>query len=124
MSFKHLGTIMKLIEQDKSPFKVSVGSTSVSKYGWTEINIVGVRGGFNLIGIPDMDDDVIMFLDMTSFTFRSNGFIQKKKSPEGLEYYRIRGTDGFKLITDACLFGDMEFTQVAKNAIIHSIPNY
>lgn len=124
MSYKHLGTIMKLIEQDKSPFKVTVGSSVVSKYNWTEVNITGVRGGFNLVGLQEMDDDVIFFLDLSSFTFRSNGFVQKKKSPEGLEYYRIRGTDGFKLITDACLFGDMEFTMPAKNAVIHSIPNY
>jgi hypothetical protein len=121
MSFKHLGTIMKLIETDKSPFKVSVGSTKADKFNWTEINITGVRGGFSLVGIQEMDDDIIYFLDMSAFTLRSNGGLKKVASPEGIEYTRERATTGFKLITDICFMGDLEVTAPAKCAVIHSI---
>lgn len=121
MSFKNLGSVIKLIESDKSPFKVSVGQTKVTKYGWTEIDIVGVRGGFTIVGIQEVDDDIIAFLDMTAMTFRTNGFFQKKKGPKGEEFYRIRGPSGYQLVTDICLFGEQEFRKPAACGIIHTV---
>lgn len=127
MSYKNMGTIMKAIENGlvagsgQSIHRVQTKSPKISKYGWTEIDIVGVKGSFTIVGIQEMDDDVIYFLDMSAMTFRTNGFFQKKKSPEGLEYYRIRGTDGFKLVCDICLFGEQEFRKPATCMAIHSI---
>lgn len=121
MSFKNLGTIMKLVETDKSPFKVTATQTSASLYNWTEVNITGVRGGFNIVGIQEMDDDLIYFLDMSAFTLRSNGGLKKVASPEGIEYTRVRATTGFKLITDICFMGDLELTAPAKCAVIHTV---
>lgn len=121
MSFKNLGSIMKLIESDKSPFKVSVNSTKATLYGWTEIEIVGVRGTFSIVGIQEMDDDIIAFLDMSAMTFRTNGFFQKKKGPKGEEFYRIRSATGYQLVTDVCLFGEQEFRKPATCGIIHTI---
>jgi len=121
MSFKHLGTALKLVELEKSPFKVTPGSMNASLYNWTEVNITGVRGGFNLVGIQEMDDDIIFFLDMSAMTFRSNGFFQKKKAPGGEEFFRIRGSSGFQLVCDICLFGEQEFKKPATCAIVHTI---
>lgn len=128
MSYKNMGTIMKAIENGLQPngtgqsiHRVMTKTPKVSKYGWTEIEIIGVKGSFTLVGIQEMDDDVIYFLDMSAMTFRTNGFFQKKKSPEGLEYTRVRSTSGFKLICDICLFGEQEFRKPATCMAIHSI---
>jgi len=121
MSYKHLGTIMKLIEAGGGVHQAILKNPKASKYNWTEIEIMGVRGGFKIVGIQEMDDDIIAFLDMSAMTFRTNGYFMKKKSPEGLEYTRIRGASGFKLITDICLFGEQEVRKPATCGIIHSI---
>lgn len=127
MSYKNMGTIMKAIENGLTSSgggsinRIMTKAPKVSKYGWTEIEIVGVKGSFTIVGIQEMDDDVIYFLDMSAMTFRTNGFFQKKKSPEGLEYTRIRSTSGFKLICDICLFGEQEFRKPATCMAIHSI---
>ncbi|NDC95320.1 hypothetical protein EB077_08450 [bacterium] len=62
MSFKHLGSVMKQLETQKGPFVVTK-QPSASIYGWTEIEITSVKGTLKLVGIVEMDDDVIMYLD-------------------------------------------------------------
>lgn len=127
MSYKNMGAAMKVVENGlvsaggASITRVIAKPPKVSKYGWTEIEIVGVKGSFTIVGIQEMDDDVIYFLDMSAATFRTNGFFMKKKSPEGLEYYRVRSTSGYKLVCDVCLFGEQEFRKPAVCATVHSI---
>jgi hypothetical protein len=126
MSFKHLGSVMKAIENGlvsggQSIHRVVAKTPKISKYGWTEIEIVGVKGAFTLVGVQEMDDDIIMFLDMNAMTFRTNGFFMKKKSPEGLEYYRIRSTSGYQLVCDICLFGEQEFRKPATCGVVYGI---
>lgn len=123
MSYKHLGSVMKLIETQKGAFKVTK-DPSASLYGWTEIEITSVKGMLKLVGIQEMDDDIIPFLDWSSFTFRSNGFFKKRKSPDGIEYFEVRSTTGYQYIVDISLFGEMEWTKPGHNGIIYDVPNY
>jgi hypothetical protein len=124
MSLKHLGSIMKLLQSDKKGFR-QVNDTRVSQYNFTEIDIMGSQGSLTVVGIQEMDDDLMFMLDMTAFTFRSNGMMEKAKDPgTGSEFYRIRGNDGFKLITDIKLFGELECTKPGSCGVIHSVPNY
>lgn len=120
MSFKHLGSVMKLLETQKGPFAVTK-QPSASIYGWTEIEVTTVKGTLKLVGIVEMDDDVIMYLDLKSMVFRTRGGFRKRKSPEGKEYYEVRGTDGFKFVVDMCLFGQLEVNAPGHNAIIYGI---
>jgi hypothetical protein len=120
MSFKHLGSIMKLIETQKGPFAVTK-QPSASLYGWTELEVTSVKGSLKLIGLIELDDDVIMYLDLKSMVFRTRGGFRKRKSPEGKEYFEIRGVDGFKYVVDMCLFGQLEVNAPGHNAIMHSI---
>lgn len=124
MSYKHLGSIMKLIETSKGAFKTTATSTKASLYGWTEIEIVSVRGTLTVVGIQEMDNSEIMLLDMTALKFYSNGFFQKRKSPEGKEYFEVRSTSGYAYLVDVCLFGDLVLLAPSKCGIIHSIPAY
>lgn len=127
MSYKNMGMIMAAIEHGleagggSSIHRVASSAPKISKYGWTEIQITGVKGSFKITAVQEMDDDVVYFLDMSAMTFRTNGYIMKKKSPEGIEYTRVRSTSGFKLITDICLFGEHEFRKPATCGVLHSL---
>jgi hypothetical protein len=120
MSFKHLGSVMKLLESQKGPFIVTK-QPSASIYGWTEIEITTVKGTLKLVAIAEMDDDVIMYLDLKSMVFRTRGGFRKRKSPEGKEYFEVRSSDGFKYVVDMCLFGQLEVNAPGHNAIIYGI---
>lgn len=124
MSYKHLGSVMKAIETQKGGFKVSVNSTNASLFGWTEIQITSVKGELTLVGIQEMDDDVIMMLDWTALKFYSNGFFKKRVSPDGDEYFQVRATTGYSYLVDVCLFGDLVLLAPSRCGIIHSIPAY
>lgn len=121
MSFKHLGSVMKLLEAQKGPYVVTK-QPSASLYGWTEIEITTVRGSLKLTGIVEMDDDVIMLLDLSSIVFRTRGGFRKRMSPDGKEFFEVRSASaGFSYIVDQCLFGQLEVSKPGQSAIIHSI---
>jgi hypothetical protein len=125
MSYKHLGSVMKAIEVQKGGNKVSAGQTRVNQYGWTEIDITGVKGVLTVVGVQEMDDDIIFGLDMNSFVFRTNGFIRKRTAPDGKQYYEVRDdTNGYYYILDHIVFGELEVTKPSNNFVIHSIPAY
>lgn len=124
MSFKHLGTCMKLIETQKGSFKTTATATKASLFGWTEIEITSVKGTLTIVGIQEMDDTEIMLIDWSALKFYSNGFFQKRKSPEGREFYEVRATTGYSYIVDICLFGDLILHAPSKCGILYSIPAY
>jgi hypothetical protein len=121
MSFKHLGSIMKLIETQKGGFKVTPTSSKASQYGWTEIEITSVKGALKIVGIQEMPDAQIVFLDPKALVFASNGMFRKRKSPDGTEYYESRATAGYSYIVDVCLFGDLVVKAPGHCGIIYSI---
>lgn len=121
MSYKHLGSVMKLLETQKGPFVVTK-QPSASIYGWTEIEITSVRGTLKIVGILEMDDDVIFYLDLKSMTFRTRGGFKKRTSPEGQEYFEVRSaTNGYQYIVDMCCFGELEISAPGHNGVLHSI---
>jgi hypothetical protein len=125
MSYKHLGSILKLIEVQKGGYNVVPNSRKSSHYGWTEIEVGSVsQHALTLVGVQEMNDEEIVMLDTDSLTFFSNGMFRRRKSPDGQEFYETRNTSGYTYILDHCLFGDLVVTAPWKNLIIHSIPNY
>lgn len=125
MSFKHFGTAIKQLELSKGAFNVVPESRKASQYGWQEIMIGSVSGELiKLVGIQEKADDNIMCLDWDSITLFTNGFLQRRRAPDGLEYFPIRSTSGFSYILDHVCAGDIVVKAPAKNLIIHSIPNY
>lgn len=124
MSYKHLGTAMKLIETQKGGFKVTADSRKASQYGWDEIEITSVKGTLKLVGIQEMPDDKIYIVDWDSFKFCSNGGFKDNVDPDGNRYHKVRGTTGYKYIVDMALFGELVVKAPHKSAVIHSIPNY
>lgn len=122
MSYKNFASCIKAIELSKGAFNVSPGSNKASQYGWTEIEVGSVtKGGVKLIGVQEMDDDVIMFIDWRALKFHSNGFFQKRKSPDGNEYFEVRATTGYQYFIDICLFGDLSVIRPSYCGILHTI---
>ena len=120
-SYKHLGSALKIVEASKGAYNVTPGSQKASQYGWTEIEIGSVKGTLSLVGVQEMDDDVIMFIDWRALKFHSNGFFRKRKSPDGIEYHEVRNTTGYQYIIDVCLFGEMVVIRPSYCGILHSI---
>ena len=120
VSFLHLGSIMKLLESQKGPFIVTK-QPSASIYGWTEIEITTVKGVLKVVGIQELDDDCIFYLDLKSMTLRTRGGFKKRMSPEGREFFEIRNTSGYQYVIDNSFFGATEFSKPGHNAVMHSI---
>lgn len=121
MSYKNFGSCLKVLETQKGAYNVKPGSSSTQVYGYDEIEVGGFAGTLSLVGIQEMDDDIIYFLDMKSMKFYTNGGIRRRKSPDGKEYFEVRNTTGFQYIVDHCIFGDLVVHEPKKNGIMFSI---
>lgn len=122
MSYKNFAQCLKVIEASKGAFNVMPGSQKASQYGWTELSVGSVtKGALKIVAVQEADDDVIMFLDWRALKFYSNGFFKKRISPDGQEYFEIRGTTGYQYIVDVCLFGDMVLQRPSYCGIMYSI---
>ena len=132
MSYKNLGSLMKVVEHSsnivtdgavigKGAYNVVPGSMKASLYGWTEIKIMGVRGGLTIVGIQEMDDDVIFFIDWRALKFHSNNFFSKRTNPDGRQFYEVRATTGYYYLVDICLFGDLVLSRPSYCGVMHTI---
>lgn len=122
MSYKNYGSAIKSVEDKKGNFNVVPNSNVTSEFGWDEITIGSVaKGNLKLVGVQEMDDDIIVFLDWKALKFASNGFIQKVKSPDGLEYFVQRAQTGYQYIIDMCVFGELVITRPSYCGIMYGI---
>lgn len=122
MSYTNLGYVMAVVEASKGAFNVAVGSKKASQYGWTEIMIGSVTNQeLKFVGVQEMDDDIIMFIDWRGLKFYSNGFFRKRKSPDGIEYFEVRATTGYTYIIDICLFGDLVVHRPSYMGILYGV---
>lgn len=122
-SYRNLGWIMTNLEVNKGAFHIDPTGTKVSAYGWTEIEIVGVKGRLTVVGVQEMDDDYIMYLDMRALKLYSNGGFKKRQSPDGKEYFEVRETTGFYYLVDTCFFGDLVLLRPSYCGIMYSVPS-
>ncbi len=118
-SYKHLGNVMKILEAGSSGFRHI--KTEVSAFGYTKITIFGVEGELTLVGIREMDDDLMMVIDWDALCLHSNGFFERQIDPEGKGYYVTRSTTGYKYITDIRFFGELVLNAPCKCGVIYDI---
>lgn len=127
MSYNNLGLVMKVVEASKGAFNVVAGSQKATQYGWTEITIGSVTNqALKFVGVQEMDDDIVIYMDWRAVKFYSNGFFRKRKSPDGIEYFEVRATTGFQYIIDVCLFGELVVHRPSYCGIMYgiAIPSY
>lgn len=125
LSSKNLGSCMKKLEQTKGAYKMVEGSMKADEYGFTEISIFGPKtGAVKLVGIPELDDDIILGVDPKSMKFESVKGIQKVKDPQGNLYHTSRDPNtGFEFICDLFYRGDLVINKPHRNMIWYGI-NY
>ena len=133
-SYKHMGSILALLEVGggsspnapaKGAFNVIPGSRKVSVYGWQEVSIGSPNGDvLKIVAVLDMDDDWIWYADWDSVEMFTNGGLQRRTAPDGLQYYQKRATTGFVYILDHVLQGDTAVKAPWKQGIMYNIPNY
>ena len=121
-SYKHWGSVMALLEQNKGPFR-QASDAKASLYGWDEVEIAGPKGHFTLVALQEMNDDFMAVVDLEAFKVYSNGFFKKRVGPDGNEYFTVRNESGYQYIIDMCFFGDLVLERPSRCGIIHSI-NY
>jgi hypothetical protein len=122
MSWNLFSHCIKAVESQKGAFNVVPDSSKATEYGWEEIRIGTVsKVPLKLVGIQEMDDDIIMFIDWRALKFHTNGFFRKNKSPDGNEYYVKRATTGYRYIVDICLYGELVVSRPSYCGIMHSI---
>lgn len=102
MSHLRLGAVMKVLESGKGAYHLDQKSSKVAAYNWDSIRVVGPLGGLELVGLQEMDDDVMFILDTRPSVMKiySNGGIRKRVAPDGKEYYEVRNTTGFQYFVD------------------------
>jgi len=121
MSYKHWGSILKLLELQTGSYRQKEGSSKASIYGWDQVVLTGIKGTLTFTAVQEMDDDFIAIIDWRAFKFHSNGFFRKRTSPSGNQYFEVRNTAGYQYIVDICLFGEMVCSRPSYCGIIHSI---
>lgn len=122
MSYRNLGYIMSVLETQRGAFHSSPENTKVSPFGWTEIVVQGVKGRVTCVGVQEMDDDVMFFLDLRALKIYSNGAFRKRMNPDGREYFEVRATTGYSYIVDTCFFGDLVLIRPSYCGVLYSIP--
>jgi len=122
------GAIMQAIENGggtsgyRGNYQMSVKDKKASLYGWDEIMLTTVKGDLKIIMIQEWDDDVVVYHDPKSATFRSNGYFKDRVNPDdGRKFYEVRTEDGYQYVVDKCLFGEMEHTKPGNNGIVFGI---
>lgn len=122
MSYKHLGTAMKLLESGAGAYRHV--ETKASVYGYTEIVVIGVKGQLTLVGVHEMEDDIIYLLDWATMKLHSNGGFRKHVDPDGNNYYTVRAEDGFKYLCDIAFYGEFIVHSPSRNGVIYGITDY
>jgi hypothetical protein len=120
MSYKHWGSIMKILETDKGSFR-QASDMKASEFGWDEVEVGSPRGKLTIVATQEMDDDWMAFMDMSAVKIYSNGFFKKRQDPDGKEYFTIRGETGYQYVVDVCFFGDMVLERPSRCGVLHSI---
>jgi hypothetical protein len=118
MSYKHLANCQKKLEVSR---EYSGSDAKASVYGWTEIDVVGVKGKLKLVGINELDDDKIFIIDWNTMKLHSNGGFERRTSPDGKQFYEVRAETGYKYIVDLRFFGELVMFKPSHNGVIHSI---
>lgn len=119
MDYTNLGSVMKLLEAGSGSYRHV--ETRASVYGYTEIIIVGVKGQLKIVGIHEMDSDVIYFIDPKAMKLHSNGFFRKQVDPDGKAYFAVRATTGYTYICDIAFFGELVLNKPSHCGVLYSI---
>jgi hypothetical protein len=99
----------------------TVTDHKANAFGWTEITLTGVKGKLTLVGVQEMDDDIIYMIDWRGIKLHSNEFFERRTAPDGKQFYEIRKTSGYKYIVDTRFYGDLVVSRPSYCGIIYGV---
>lgn len=122
MNIRHMGSVMKIMENSKGAYTM-IKSDRKDMYGWWETEIVASQTGqtLKLVGLQEMDFDIIPAVNFDSITLRSKGGLRKIKQPDGDEFFTQRTELGYSYIIDLECHAQVEFAKPCEQAIFHTI---
>ena len=121
MGYGNLAAAMKELEGSRD---YVTKDTKANRYGWTEIDVVGVKGKLKLVGVLEMDNDIMHITDWNTIKLHSNGYFERRTSPEGDQYFPLRTTEGYQYIVDTRFFGELVVSKPSSNGIIYAVPEW
>jgi hypothetical protein len=122
MSYNNLAIVMAIVEASKGAFNVVPNSYKASQFGFTEVKIGSVTSQtLKFVGIQEMSDDWMAYIDWRALKFYSNGMFRKHKTPDGIEYFTTRSVSGYQYIVDIALFGDIVLERPSYCGVMYGI---
>lgn len=119
MSYKHLGSIFKLLEAGSGGFRHV--ETKAYPFGYTEVTVGGVKGNLTMVGVLEMDDDTMFYLDWSALKLHTNGMFERHIDPNGNSYYIKRATTGYVYLTDIRFYGELVVHAPCRCGVIYAI---
>jgi len=105
----------------------SVGEgAKANPYGWQEVTIGGAQGSMKLVGINEMDDDKMYIMDWNALKLHSNGFFERRTSPDGKQFYEVRNdtgaNTGYQYVVDIRFFGELIVSKPSHCGVVYNVP--
>ena len=123
MSFKNLASVQLALEKGQfgNGRDYTANDRKVTAFGWTSIEVAGIKGSLTLVGVNEMRDDMVYGLDWRFIDIHSNGMIEKVVDANGNEFYTERSDEGYSYIVDIRFFGELVVSKPSYQFVINHI---
>ena len=121
MSYLNFSACLLGLELNSGAFKNV--KERVDYAGYSTVTIGGLHGSVELVGIREQADDWIAGVKKSHLDFHcGEKMFSVLTSPDGLKYYTVRNTTGYRYITDIVCNGDFIYSNPWSAVAIHNIP--
>ena len=115
MSYKHFSSCLAALEYGAGGRTLGSGAfknvqDKVDYAGFSEITVGSVLGSVRLVAIREMTDSVVVGIQTNKLDFHTNRGFKIQESPDGLKFYSVRQTTGYKYIVDYSFYGDFVYS--------------
>lgn len=115
MSYKHFSAVLAALEYGSGGRTLGSGAfknvqSKVDYAGFSEMTVGSVMGSVKLVAINEMTDRVVMGINTKKLDFHTNRGFKIQESPDGLKFYSVRQTTGYKYIVDYSFYGDFVYS--------------
>ena len=115
MSYKHFSSCLAALEYGAGGRTLGSGAfknvqDKVDYAGFSEITVGSVLGSVRLVAIREMTDQVVVGIQTNKLDFHTNRGFKIQESPDGLKFYSVRQTTGYKYIVDYSFYGDFIYS--------------
>jgi len=91
--------------------------------GYSTVTVGGMHGSVELVGVREQADDWIAGVKKSHMDFHCGAkMFNVLTSPDGLKYYTVRNTQGYRYLTDIVCNGDWIYSNPWSAVAIHNIP--